>query len=291
MGRRYQSGQILLVVVLIMVVALTVGLALAARMVTELRLSKQNEESQRAFQAAESGIQQTIIRQGSIGTLNSPIRFDNNSAFSTTYTAPNGSEILLNNGLLVDQSVGADVWLSKYSTDQSQLFLEPMGYDEATSTYNPVSITLYWGAPNQTSCSSGSGGNTAPAIEVSVLRGPKTNPTIMRNVFEVAGCNRIPNAKIGTAGTHTLSGGSTFRNMATLTFDAGTSLSHGLIMKVIPVYNSTFIGFRSPDMPFPAQGSVVASTGTSGDTVRKVTYFQSFPQLPLEVFPYSLLSQ
>jgi hypothetical protein len=33
------------------------------------------------------------------------------------------------------------------------------------------------------------------------------------------------------------------------------------------------------------------STGTSGDTVRKVVYFQSYPQLPLEIFPYSLLSQ
>jgi hypothetical protein len=69
-------------------------------------------------------------------------------------------------------------------------------------------------------------------------------------------------------------------------------------MKVIPIFNSSIVGFQTQDTAdpadpysFPAQGSVVTSTGTSGDTVRKVVYYQSFPQLPLEIFPYSLLSQ
>ena len=66
-----------------MIVALTVGLSIAARIVTELKISKQNEESQRAFQAAEAGIQQTIQRQESINNLDNPVPLDNNSAFST----------------------------------------------------------------------------------------------------------------------------------------------------------------------------------------------------------------
>ena len=47
----------LLVVVLTMIVALTVGLSLASRTITNMKISKQNEESQRAFQAAEAGIE------------------------------------------------------------------------------------------------------------------------------------------------------------------------------------------------------------------------------------------
>ena len=92
-----QSGQILLIVVLTMIVALTVGLSIAARIVTELKISKQNEESQRAFQAAEAGIQQTIQRQESINNLDNPVPLDNNSAFSTTYEADEGQSIILNN--------------------------------------------------------------------------------------------------------------------------------------------------------------------------------------------------
>ncbi|MDO8270248.1 MAG: hypothetical protein Q7T54_06295 [Candidatus Levybacteria bacterium] len=282
--RKNSEGQVLLVVVLTMIVALTVGLSIAARIVTELKLSKQNEESQRAFQAAESGIQQTLVRQSDIGTLNAPIELDNNAAFSTTYVTDSGQAIVLNNGLDVDQAVGADVWLSDYSPVPSLQFLNPMGGG------NPVDITLYWGATNQDECPA-SGSDTAPAIEVIALIGPISSPTIARNIYESAGCNRISNATAGSTvgGPFTLKG-TIFRNSAQMQF-GGNPMEDGLIMKVIPIYNSTVIGFQSASVPFPAQGSVVTSTGTSGDTVRKVAYYKSFPQLPLEVFPYSLLSQ
>ena len=55
-----RQGQMLLVVVLTMIVALTVGLSVVSRTITNLRISRQSEESQRAFQAAEAGIEKTI---------------------------------------------------------------------------------------------------------------------------------------------------------------------------------------------------------------------------------------
>lgn len=283
-----QSGQILLVVVLTMIVALTVGLSIAARVVTELKISKQNEESQRAFQAAEAGIQQTLESKLSIID---PTKLENNAKFSTEFKDNSGSVIEVNNGLDVDQSVGADVWLSDYSTTQLNLFANPMGGG------NPVNITMYWGDSTQTSCLS-SGDKVAPAIEVVLLKGTVANPSIQKSIYETAGCgssNRITNAVEGTAGTYTVgTDGIQFRNKASLLFgNPASSLSQGLIMKVIPIFNSTKIAFESntPNVSFPSQGSRVDSTGTSGDTARKVEYFQSNPQLPLEVFPYSLISQ
>lgn len=288
---RGQEGQILLIVVLTMIVALTVGLSIAARIVTELKLSKQNEESQRAFQAAEAGIQQTLKGQSSI---NVPISLGNNASFSTTYLAENGTEIIMNNGQAVDQAIGGDVWLSDYSSDPALIFKNPMGNGKA------VSINIYWGAQNQNSCASSGGDSVAPAIEVVLLSGTAANPIIQKSVYESNGCTRIANATAGiTAGApYTLKGGVKFYNYAPLTFN-GSALSNGLVMKVIPIFNSSIVGFQAQDTapdpadpyPFPAQGSVVSSTGTSGDTVRKVVYYQSFPQLPLEIFPYSLLSQ
>lgn len=278
-----QSGQILLVVVLTMIVALTVGLSIAARVVTELKISKQNEESQRAFQAAEAGIQQSLESKESFVN---PIALENNAAFSTNFVDDIGSVVVVNNGLDVDQSVGADVWLSNYSATSSALFSSPMGGGSS------VPITIFWGDPSQTSCLS-SGDTVAPAIEVVLLKGPLSNPTIQKNIYESSGCassNRISNAIEGTTtgGPFTWNGVQ-FRNSANLLFN-GISLSNGLIMKVIPIFNSSKIALQATSN-FPSQGSIVESTGTSGDTVRKVVYYQSHPQLPLEVFPYSLISQ
>jgi hypothetical protein len=281
-----QEGQILLIVVLTMIVALTVGLSIAARIVTELKLSKQNEQSQRAFQAAESGIQQTLLRQHNI----SQGEFEENKAsFSTTYLSEVRTAITLNNGLEVDQDAGADVWLSDYSTDPSKIYLNPMGSGAA------VPITLYWGNQNQTLCGPDAGDATAPAIEVVILtKDTLGNFEIQKSIYEASciGAKRVSNpTAVGTApASQPSSFDQKFAYSAPLTFN-GLPLKNGLVMKIIPIFNSSIIGFSSSGPTFPSQGSVVESTGTSGDTVRKVVYYQSFPQLPLEVFPYSLISQ
>ena len=56
----YQSGQVAVVVLLIMVVLLTIGLSLATRTTQELFLSDQQADSARVFNAAETGIEQAL---------------------------------------------------------------------------------------------------------------------------------------------------------------------------------------------------------------------------------------
>jgi len=58
--RRHQSGQIGIIIILIMVVLLTVGLSLAAQSSREVTLSRQEEESTRTFNAAEAGVEQAL---------------------------------------------------------------------------------------------------------------------------------------------------------------------------------------------------------------------------------------
>ncbi len=55
-----QSGQIAIVILLIMVVLLTVGLSLASRTTQELFLSQQEAESARVFNAAEVGVEDAL---------------------------------------------------------------------------------------------------------------------------------------------------------------------------------------------------------------------------------------
>src|SRR3970040_1823596 len=66
MGIDMKSGQILILVLLIVVVALAVGLSVASRNITNLRTSTQTEQSQRAFTAAEGGVEDVLSRISSI---------------------------------------------------------------------------------------------------------------------------------------------------------------------------------------------------------------------------------
>ncbi len=72
----YQSGQVAIVILLIMVVLLTIGLSLASRTTQELFLSQQEAESARVFNAAEVGLEDALtydfstIAEGEVVTLN-----------------------------------------------------------------------------------------------------------------------------------------------------------------------------------------------------------------------------
>ena len=60
-----KSGQILILVLLIVVVALAVGLSVASRNITNLRTATQTDQSQRAFTAAEGGVESVLSDLGS----------------------------------------------------------------------------------------------------------------------------------------------------------------------------------------------------------------------------------
>jgi len=273
--RSSEKGQILLIVVITMIVALTVGLSIASRTVTELRLSKQNEESQRAFNAAEAGIDR-VLKQGGEITLEEEL--GNNSTFLVSSAEYDGSQILLNNGEDVDQDVGADVWLSNYPDFSAQI---------ASGR-----VIIYWGEEDQTNCTQAA--IVRPALQISFLHGDIVNPQITKYLYDTCGGRTQGTLDGATFGSQTVDGipGYTFTN----TINTPIEITNGIIMKVIPLYNSARVAVVAQDLSgqpivLPSQGSVVESTGTSGETIRRITYYQSYPQMPIEIFPYNIISQ
>ena len=121
-----QSGQALLIVVLVMVIALTVGLSLASRSITNLRNSTDEAQSQAAFSAAEAGVEQAVKLGDVNGTsiLSGVSLHDkNNSEISNVdVSLIDGSQFLLNNGNPVFQDDGTDIWLSPHTDDATQIF-------------------------------------------------------------------------------------------------------------------------------------------------------------------------
>lgn len=63
-----KSGQILILVLLIVVVSLAIGLSVASRNLTNLKTSAQTEQSQRAFTAAEGGVEDVLSRLSKVAT-------------------------------------------------------------------------------------------------------------------------------------------------------------------------------------------------------------------------------
>lgn len=264
-----ERGQILLVVVLVMVVAATVGLSLASRSVVNTKTTVDEQDSQKAFSAAEAGVEQALQTQSG-NTTKQPL---GNNAFITNVSIGQlggTNSFLMNNGQVVHQDDGGDVWLAAYNADPSQI--------------TPVNMTIqvYWGDSSSYSCTSST--NKA-ALEVMVLTEPGgagTTPQIAHYAYD--GCSRSNNF---TAPDPTVNN----YNFGTVTLKQGVSLaiSNGLYARVVPLYSDAIIGVRATGGSFPSQGKIITSTGAAGVTQRKVSYFQSYASVPTEFF-YTLFS-
>ncbi len=258
-----RQGQMLLVVVLTMIVALTVGLSVVSRTITNLRISRQSEESQRAFQAAEAGIEKTI-ESGSPSSID----LSNNAKYTTNIDNPSGNSFVLNGSEIVEQDVGMDIWLSDYPDYSNRI------------CQSSCTVSINFNTSEQ-SCSAGAENNTQAGIEVVLLSGIVSNPTLNKYLFDPCSGR--------TTGASNVGSGTTIDGV-TFIHSVSIPVTNGIIARVIPIYNSVKIGLSS-SVDLPIQGRIIESVGEAGETVRKVQYFSSHPQLPLEIFPYSIISQ
>jgi hypothetical protein len=66
-------------------------------------------------------------------------------------------------------------------------------------------------------------------------------------------------------------------------------------MRVIPLYTNAVIGVLGGSdgtntVVFPIQGKEIVTTGTSGGTVRKISFIQGYASIPTEFFQYVMIS-
>jgi len=261
-----EKGQIMLIVVLVMVTALTVALSVAARSITNTRSSEEDANSEQAFSAAEAGIEKSL-------TSNSAVTgsFLNSAKYQTTIVTVGGVEFSLNNGSPVLKDEPADVWLSTYP-----------GYT-AQRTGN---ITIYWGTSSDT-CNTNEANNTMAALEIIVFSGTLANPQTTRHAVDPCAARSLVN-KFQNIGV----GGDTVSGVA-YNFKTSFTVTNGLFVRIIPLYAPTLLAARGCDganancTPFPTQGTLIQSVGTAANTKRKIQTYRYYPQLPAELLQYS----
>lgn len=273
-----QSGQALLIIVLVMVVGLTVTLAVVSRSIVNLKTSVEQTDSQKALAAAEAGVEQTIKNKANIGSDSNYINIGNGASYKTNITQVAGNvSFLVNGGNIVSKNEGAYIWLSDYNNSGSW-----------TPGWSG-DLIIYFGDPAKTDANN-------PAIEIVLISGANVaTAQTKRFAFDPystrANSNNFTKYPSNTATavfqkiTTTVSG-KQFAYRIIL-----NNIVNGFVVRTNPIYQSSYIGAGRPaaDPSLPAQGQVIVAEAKSGSVRRKVTVFQGYPELPAELFPYSIL--
>jgi len=250
-----KRGQILVLVLLVVVVALAVGLSVASRNITNLRTSVQTEQSQRAFSAAEGGIENVLSRLSTVpvGTnISVPvgdITATVNVAANNTYKAT-----------IEEGTVGqVDLTCVSPCTPGTQIRIEWGKKGDVLEDPNPASI------------------------EITQVYGTSPNYNQARSAFSAGVSGRDETGF--TAGSCTGSGA--FLCQATITRQAGA-----LFLRIRPFWTKATVQVTSVDGTLPVQTYDVTSTATTPlGVTRKVQITRTaLPALPA-VFDYVLFSE
>ncbi len=279
MVRKVQSGQALVLVLLSLSVVLTLILFILSRSVTDIATSGRQEESVRAFSAAEAGIERSLVIGGNYAGS-----FDNNASYTTNVTAFALGTNEINFPSPVSYGDTTTIWFTSHDANGN------LTCNSSPCFYgvNP-SINICWGVPGTLANAS----NT-PAIELSVYyevpAGNTSGIRVGRAAFDPYVSR--PNANsfaAPDAGTCTIQG-KTYAFQKRISFSsiipvaASYQVANGLqLAKIRILYNdvSQALGITvSGGTTLPSQGQVIDSRGVAGDSNRRIVVYQGWGESP-----------
>jgi hypothetical protein len=281
---RKQKGQVLLVVVLVVIIASTIGLSLASRSITNLRTSTEEAESQKALAAAEAGVERSLQSNTSITSevtiMDSELK--KNSTYSTKVQETVGTSFLIYGGLEVEKNEGADVWFVAHDVN---------GNPDINAPSSPGNLNLYWGTED---CSAADKPAAIQAIVVTNNGGAISSyryaydPCSGRGNNFTAADNNTENVLID---------GVNLKYNTPMNDLTGNIVSpkNIVLMRVIPIYKNTKIGIsvcnhdgHGCGTALLTQGHRIDSTGKSGEANRRLWVYNGYPQTYLPYLSYGL---
>lgn len=258
-----QSGQVLLMTLLVLAVATTIGLALIGRASTDVSISNRIEESARAFSAAEAGIEEALKTGASVA--NNQLT---NAKYSVNVVTSGGPNVYPFPAK-TPRGTAATLWFAPHASDGSL---------DKTQAFGGAGIDVCWSSEP-----------LAPAILVSVLYDSSGTYKIARAAFDPAGRgNNFTSVAAAGAGCGQ---GNVFK--ASITFSALGILAGDklLALRLQPVYADTQFYVDPRGVPLPLQGTRIESTGqTDTGITRKIVAFQEF-RSPSAIFDAVIYSQ
>lgn len=291
-----ESGQVLIIVLLVLVVAVSIVLSLSARSLTDVRTTTSTEQSNRAYFAAEAGIERalqqikdtTITANVDIAGQGTPL--SNSAKYTGNISVAGGSTNAFGYTGLKDTTVQTNL---KPNIAQTTYSAADFGLTSGT-------LDIYWHVGAATDA------NKA-ALEVTVLRVNSAGTYAVDKYGCDPDASRASGNGFSCASPATLTSNLcatpvTLSNQATpvnYCFKVnipvvGTAGFKAILARIRPLYNNDAIAvkFNGPDSAgntaLPQQGYIIESTGIGPDgATRKLQVFRSFPSLPT-VFDFVL---
>jgi len=309
----FEDGQALLIVLLVMAVVLTITLSSVSRSITDVSISNYQEDSIRAFSAAEAGVEEAIVNIPSLVNVTpTPITLPNSSIYTVKVTTPaTGTEFLYPEELLSGEV--ATIWFVPH--DGNGNLSCTLGSSDCL-TANKMKVC--WGLEGTSASSS-----TTPAIEVEVYYDWNSVTSQTRNVFSATPTfehvnvlretldpkdptTRTPPSGFLQASSNpvcTIAGKRFQFSFNNFHFDSsvpGVNVpcysTQGCILavKLRMLYNSIQqpLGVSMTAQGgtnLPSQGYIIDSLGSTGSSSRRVRVFQGFSLAP-SIFDSSIFS-
>jgi len=294
-----QKGQILIIFLLVLVVGVAIVLSLASRSLTEVRTTTTSDESNKAYFAAEAGVESALKRiSGSTGS---------EKTFSLDFTEVNQTtaEVSANK---FESGTGLYAFPSNVAKDDVvQVSLLTDFNNLASAGYaGSGELEIYWGSPGGPTTALevslvyiNSGGNfdiSKWAIDPDTARG---NNFCSLNTVTNPGNYPLPAANLDSITK-------TYGYKATINLQTGAYLGGGagncansianftktVLLRIRPLYNvdAEQIGVKPVGTSLPSQGFVIESAGsTLSGVTRKLRVIQPYPALPA-IFDYVLFN-
>ena len=256
MNRRYSSGQALLITLLVLAVALTAGLSLVARTVTDISISEKESASSKAFEAAEAGVEEALRA----------IEADESvPPGSLSFLAPGGedADVSIRVSEPTEELASREIYSGEATTFWLNSFLLN-GKDFPSYEEEGVTKILSYGGNNIKVCWSGSDN-----IEAAIYY-QSGGDKVRREYFS------------GGGGCADLDKGVTVNNLPNGTKFINVRF-YGDANDIVTV------AMEGVGDNLPEQGSLITSEATVGDVARKVTVFQGWP-VPPSFFDFALFS-
>lgn len=259
-----QAGQAVLIVLLSLSVVLIIVLYILSRSVTDISLSTKEENSMRAFSAAEAGIERALVIGSSISETTI-----GDATFTAGVTNFGTSQNALVYPISLKSGEITNFWFSR----------------PAETAFTGSSAKICWGTAGTSASTS-----ETPAVEVSVYYLTGGTYRVARTVLDPnTGRTATNSFSTASASSCTVSG-ETFAFQSTVDFATLGIASYATpdvlqYMTVKLLYNTATphkvgIDVSASGSVLPSQGIKVNSSGTFGDSNRSIEVYQLHPVAP-----------
>ena len=253
-----KSGQVLLIIVMLLATAITIVLAVTFRSTTDTQLTKLEEDNQKSLAAAQAGIEEVLKTNSNLSNfsgLNIPAGFSGAANISSDTSQS-----------FVTPIVQSDDQYTFYMTNY-----DPLAKSFGTN-YFSGSIRLY--LQSESNC---------PASEVTLITSAATD-----NIFKylIDPCGLVQKDGTGNGIIGTSPGGVMPGQNLNFTYKSDSlALNNVRLLIVRNLGADSRIGVYSAAANLPVQGKTIVSQANSPSGVsKKIQLFQSYPQIPADFF-------